>query len=138
MTGCDAYIASIPIRKMTGCDAYIASIPIRKFSYRFGYKEPSDKILMVLRGVPRGSIVGRIPIKRQRLFLYNIFLNKVIQQCNLRCYELDNFSNYFPYVSPYKINKIKEYFLYYLIRTFFNRKPGYIRVRWTRTPMLSR
>ena len=103
-------------------DEYINSIPVRKFSLRFGYIEPTDEFLSKLRGVPRGSIVGFIPIKRQRLFLYSIFLNKVIDQCGLRCYELSNFSNYFPYVSPFIEKRYLEWMLCYLIKKKFSRQ----------------
>jgi hypothetical protein len=78
--------------------------------------------LSKLRGVPRGSIVGSIPIKRQRLFLYSIFLNKVIKECGLRCYELSNFSNYFPYVSPFIEKRYLEWMLCYLIKKKFSRQ----------------
>jgi len=105
-----------------GCDEYINSIPIRKFSSRFGYIEPTDEILNNLKGVPRGSVYGSIPIKRQRLFLYSIFLNKVIKECGFRCYEIDNFSNYFPYISMFKVKRYLEWMLYYLIKKKFSRQ----------------
>jgi hypothetical protein len=119
-----------------GCYEYINSIPIRKFSLRFGYMEPTDEILNKLKGLPRGSIIGRIPIKRQRLFLYSIFLNKVINECRFRCYEIDNFSNYFPYISMFKVKRYLEWMLYYLIKKFFSRQ--YKMMKRKANPVLSK
>jgi len=103
-------------------DEYIQSIPVRKFSLRFGYVEPTDEILSKMKGVPTASIYGSISINRQRLFLYSIFLNKVIQKYGLRCYEIDNFSNYFPYVSMFRITRYLECMLCYLIKKKFYRQ----------------
>jgi hypothetical protein len=103
-------------------DEYIESIPVRKFSLRFGYVEPTDEILSKMKGVPTASVYGSISIKRRRLFLYSIFLNKVIKKCGLRCYEIDNFSNYFPYVSMFRIKRCLEWMLCYLIKKKFYRQ----------------
>lgn len=94
-------------------DDYLDSFRISRVWSRFGYHEPKD--ISKITDLPTLGVYGkRFSITKQKLILYSLFLNRVIQRYKLQPYFHEFFNTHISSLSRYVT--IKELLIRFVLQ----------------------
>lgn len=93
-------------------DDYLDTLNISRIWRRFGYHEPKD--ISKITDLPTVGVYGkRFSIRKQKLILYSLFLNRVINHFKLQLYFTDFFNTHIHSLSRYVT--IKEVLIHFIL-----------------------